>query len=169
MIKKIETKRLFLRPLTQRDSEDVFEWVSDPIVNRYMPYSLYQNIHQVEDWIASLNDEENEFAFCLKDTGKVIGAGSITFDPAQNAYELGYNINRAFWGNGYATEASKALIHWAYQELDARDFCCNHANANTASGNVIKKCGFHFDRYGQYSRFDGSETFEASFYIMHLE
>ena len=169
MNRKIETERLILRPLTVDDAKDVFEWVGDPIVNRYMRYPVYKNISQVEKWISSQREDANEFGFCLKDTGKVIGAGSITFDPERNAYELGYNINRAFLGMGYATEASKAMIHWAYQELGAREFCANHATANIASGNVIKKCGFSFDHYGQYSRFDGSETFDATFYVMHLE
>lgn len=169
MNRKIETERLILRPLTVEDAKDVFEWVGDPIVNRYMPYPVYKSISQVEKWVSSQSDAANEFGFCLKDTGKVIGAGSITFDPERNAYELGYNLNRAFWGNGYATEASKAMIHWAYQELGAREFCANHATANVASGNVIRKCGFSFDHYGQYSRFDGSETFDATFYVMHLD
>lgn len=169
MDRKIETERLILRPLTKEDSLDVFEWVSDPIVNKYMPYALYQNIGQVEKWIDSITEEENEFAFCLKDTHKVIGAGSVTFDAKRDAYELGYNLNRSFWSKGYATEAAKAMIRWACQNLQAKDFVANHANANIASGKVIKKCGFVFDHYGQYSRFDGSETFEASFYTMHIE
>lgn len=169
MNRNIETERLILRPLTVNDAKDVFEWVGDPIVNRFMPYPLYKSIDQVERWICSLVEDENEFGFCLKDTGKVIGAGSITFDPERNAYELGYNVNRAFWGNGYATEASKAIIQWAYKELGARAFCANHATVNVASGNVIKKCGFAFDHYGQYSRYDGSETFDATFYVMHLD
>ena len=165
----IETERLILRPLTVSDAKDVFEWVGDPIVNRFMPYPVYESIDQVERWISSLNNCKNEFGFCLKDTGKVIGSGSITFDSDKNAYELGYNINRAFWGNGYATEASKAMLQWAYQELGARDFCAAHATANVASGNVIKKCGFQFEQKGQYSRYDGSETFDATFYTMHLD
>lgn len=165
MEKIIETERLILRPLTSEDAKDVFEWVSDPIVNKYMPYSLYQSVSEVEAWISSLKEADNEFAFCLKSTGKVIGSGSISFDDNRNAYELGYNFNREYWGKGYATEASKAMIQWAYSNLGARDFGSNHANANTASGNVIKKCGFQFERYGQYSRFDGSETFDASFYV----
>lgn len=169
MDREIETRRLQLRPLTKEDAPDVFEWVGDPVVNRYMRYALYQNVGQAEEWIASIEEDENEFAFCLKDTHKVIGSGSVTWNPKENAYELGYNLNRAFWGKGYATEAAKAMLQWAYRELRARDFFASHANANTASGRVIEKCGFQFDHYGQYSRFDGSETFEASFYTMHLE
>ena len=54
MNRRIETQRLILRPLTEQDAQDVFEWVSDPQVNRYMPYSLYQNIGQVKEWISSI-------------------------------------------------------------------------------------------------------------------
>jgi len=82
---------------------------------------------------------------------------------------MGYNLNRKFWGEGYATEAAKAMIQWAYQNLGARDFIARHANANKASGNVIIKCGFQFEKYGQYSRYDGSEIFEASYYTLHFE
>ena len=120
--KEIETARLLLRPLTINDAQDMFEWVSDPIVNRYMPYSVYHDVEKVKEYIASLEEDANEFAFCLKDTGKVIGAGGISFTPERNAYELGYNLNRKYWGKGYATEAAKALIRWAHDELGAMNF-----------------------------------------------
>lgn len=169
MNKELETARLFLRPLAVDDAQDMFEWASDPIVNRFMPYPVYQDVEQVKKYIASIQDDDNEFAFCLKESGKVIGTGGISFVPERNAYELGYNFNRAYWGKGYATEAAKALIRWAYDALGARDFSANHANANVASGQVLKKCGFQLAHYGQYSRFDGSETFDASFYTLHLD
>lgn len=169
MNRTIETERLLLRPLAVNDAGDVFEWAGDPVVNTYLPYALYRDVSEVTAWISSLEEDENEFAFCLRSTGKVIGSGSISFDPHRNAYDLGYNLNRSYWGRGYATEAARAMIRWAYDTLGARDFCTSHANANTASGNVIHKCGFQFERFGQYSRFDGSETFDASFYTLHLE
>lgn len=167
-VKRIETERLILRPLTIDDAHDVFEWAGDPVVNRYMPYPIHENVHQTEEWISTLG-EKNEFCFGLKDTGKVIGSGSVTYNAEYGAYELGYNLNRKFWGMGYATEASKAMIQWAYHNLGAREFLARHANANKASGNVILKCGFQFEKYGQYSRYDGSEVFEASYYTLHLE
>lgn len=165
----IETERLILRQLDESDASDVFEWVGDPIVNKYMPYSLYHDIEQVKEWIRQISDENYELGFILKDTGKVIGSGSISFDSDRDAYALGYNMNKSFWNMGYATEAAKAMIQWAYDNLGARVFVSNHATENIASGNVIRKCGFQFERYGQYSRFDGSETFDAKFYRMHLD
>lgn len=167
-MRKIETERLILRPLSIEDASAVFEWAGDPIVNRYMPYPLHENVHQAEEWIGSLGDK-NEFCFCLKDSGKVIGAGSVSYNEEYDSYELGYNLNRHYWGMGYATEVSKALIQWAYQNLGARDFFARHANENKASGNVLRKCGFQFERYGQYGRYDGSEIFEASYYTLHLD
>lgn len=165
----IKTERLILRPLTVSDAEDAFEWQSDPEVNRYMVYPLYTDIEKTREWIAGLGPDENEFGFALKSTGKVIGAGGIKYVKAEDAWELGYNLNRAYWGMGYATEASRALIRWAYEVGGARDFIACHATANAASGNVIKKCGFTLVRHGQYDRYDGSETFDAAFYKMHLE
>ncbi len=169
MNKIIETERLILRPLVIEDAKDVFEWVADPIVNRYMPYALYQNIYQVEEWITSLAENKNEFGFYLKEAHKVIGSGSITFSEERGEYALGYNLNRNFWGRGYAAEASKAMLRWASNNLGAKDFYAIRANENVASGKVLEKCGFQFTHYGQYSRYDGSETFDASFYEMHIE
>lgn len=125
-MKKIETERLILRPLTQSDANAVFEWAGDPLVNRYMPYPLHKSPADAEEWIRSLGDK-NEFCFCLKDSGKIIGSGSVICDAKRAPYELGYNLNRAYWGMGYATEAAKALVSWAYESLGARFFrpSCN--------------------------------------------
>lgn len=125
-MKKIETERLILRPLTQSDANAVFEWAGDPLVNRYMPYPLHKSPADAEEWIRSLG-EKNEFCFCLKNSGKIIGSGSVIRDAKRAPYELGYNLNRAYWGMGYATEAAKALVSWAYESLGARFFrpSCN--------------------------------------------
>lgn len=168
-MRQFQTERLIIRPLTINDAEDAFEWLSDPVVNRFMPYAPYENVGQVKEWISGIKDEENHFGFELAATGKVIGSGDVEFDGENNAYHLGYNLNRAFWGKGYATEAAKALIQWAYNNAGARDFVTCHAVENTASKKVLQKCGFRFEENGQYSRFDGSETFDALYYSLHLD
>ena len=164
----IETERLILRPFEIKDAAAAYVWLSDPHVNRYMPYSLYTSITQAEAWIASHTEDDNEFIFCLKDSFLPIGAGSIKLQD-DGRWEVGYNLRYDHWGMGYTTEAAKALIEWAYKYFDAREFCAAHATANIASGKVLLKCGFQFDHYGEYGRYDGSEIFPASYYSMTLK
>ena len=164
----METERLILRPLCIEDVDDAFIWLSDPRVNRFMPYPLYTSKADAEKWLASLSEDKNEFAFVLKDTHRVIGAGSIKLQE-DGLWELGYQLSYDYWGKGYASEAGKALINWAYQYLGARRFMARHATANIASGKVLEKCGYIFHHYGEYSRYDGSEVFAAAYYTMTLE
>ena len=73
------------------------------------------------------------------------------------------------WGMGCATEAAMAMLRWAHRRLGICDFTAEHASANTACGNVIRKCGFQLVRRGTFAKFDGSETFDAAFYELHLK
>ena len=132
-----------------------------------MPYALYTSLDDVKNWLLSLTEDNNEFAFELKNSGLVIGAGSIKVQD-NDAWEIGYNLRFDYWRKGYTTEAAKALINWAYQNYGAREFIGAHATANIASGKVLTQCGFIFDHYGEYSRYDGSEVFPATYYKMTL-
>ena len=166
--RRIETRRLVLRPITLDDAPAVFVWASDPAVNRYMPYPLHKSIEDTRAWIASLTPEMPEFGFYRKDDGQLIGTGGVGKNE-DGVHMLGYNLRRDAWEQGYATEAAQAMLAWAYHSLGVRDFALMHAVLNTASGNVARKCGFQLTHYGQYSRFDGSETFDAAFYELHLK
>ena len=164
----IETERLILRPFKSSDAEAAFVWLSDPRVNRYMPYPLYTSVAQAEQWIATHSEEDNEFIFVLKSNKLPIGAGSIK-KQEDGRWEVGYNLRSDYWGKGYATEAAKALIRWAYENQHAREFMARHATANAASGRVLQKCGYQFDYYGKYERYDRSEEFPATYYKMTLK
>ena len=58
---KIQTERLLLRPLSVVDAQEVFEWVSDERVSKYMIYTTYKNVEQVEKWLESVEKEKNYF------------------------------------------------------------------------------------------------------------
>ncbi len=57
---KIQTERLLLRPLSVADAQEVFEWVSDERVAKYMIYTTYKNVEQVEKWLESVEKEKNK-------------------------------------------------------------------------------------------------------------
>ncbi len=167
----LETERLMLRPLTLDDAEAEFVWLSDPVVNRYMPYNLYTNVADVVTWLKTAINAEKElhFGFVRKADGLLIGAGSIgPHNHPDGAWEFGYNLRRDAWNQGYATEATQAMIKLARETYGVRVFVAAHASANPASGRVMEKCGLHLDHEGEYSRFDGSETFPAKFWRMEL-
>ena len=167
-----ETERLLLRPLTPDDAEAAFVWLSDPEVNRFMPYPLYTEVEAARQWILSLDDLIDNYVFGIvrREDGLLMGTGSIRLkqaDPA--AWSLGYNLRRDCWRQGYATEAARGILGFAYRTLGARDFTAEHAVANPASGSVLRRCGYVFDRDDTYAKMDGSEIFPAKYYKMHLD
>ena len=167
----IETDRLILRPLTINDADDVFEWTGDERVAKYMVYPCHRNIEVTREWLCSLDILENEYiwGFVRKSDGKLIGSGGIRFRTDENVWSFGYNLRYDCWGHGFATEASKRMIEYAYSENNAREFVSEHAVENTASGRVIEKCGLVFDAYSEYSKFDNSYTFKSKKYRMILK
>ena len=170
----LETERLILRPLTVDDADAVFVWTSDPEVNRYMSYSVHTNVEITRQWLRDLEQDTEEqaalenytFGFVRRSDGLLIGSGGIRRQE-DDTWDFGYNLRRDCWGQGYTTEAVKAIIDFACRR-GAKVFAAHHAVGNPASGRVMEKCGLTFRHYGEYSKFDGSETFRAKFYRMEL-
>lgn len=168
----LETERLILRPLTVEDASDVLEWASDERVTRFMSYTGYDDIHIAKEWLSSLNNEKTEYnwGFVLKETGKLIGSGSIGEDKLMDGYwGFGYNIRYDCWNKGYTTEAMKAIINYAHNVLGVHKICSDHAVDNPASGRVMEKCGLKFHHYGEYAKLDNSQTFKAKFYTLEFD
>jgi ribosomal-protein-alanine N-acetyltransferase len=165
----IDTERLLIRPFRLSDAEDVFEWRSDPEVNRFMPYPCDGSIEELRERIGEWIADNDKFAIELRENRKVIGDISLEWSEKDKSHEIGYNINRSFWNKGFATEAVRGVIDWARRELGVRDFTAFYAKENVASGRVLEKCGFVCEHKGQYSRDNGKKVFEALFVGLHIE
>lgn len=167
----IETERLILRPLTVADASEVLEWASDEHVSRFMSYSCYDDINIAKAWLESLQNETKEYTwgFVLKETGQLIGSGSIGADSYMKGYwGFGYNIRYDFWNQGYTTEAMQAIIEYVHKELGINRICAQHAADNPASGRVMEKCGLKFHHYSEYAKRDNSVIFKSKFYTLEL-
>lgn len=172
----LETERLILRPLTVADAAAEYVWLSDPEVNHFMPYNLYTSVEQAEDWLRHVeqNKDTYHFGFVRKEDGLLIGAGSISPEPdvhdgLPGAWSFGYNLRRDCWNQGYATEATRAMIDFAHRTFGVKDFCATHAAENPASGRVMEKVGCTFHHFSEYTTFDGTQTFPAKMWALHLE
>ena len=167
----LETERLIVRPITLDDAEACFSWNSDERVAKYMSYPRCTDISQTIDWIKlTLTDEQEwNWAFVLKAENKVIGTGGIGPNKFMEGYwGIGYNLHYDYWHKGYCTEAMRAIVDFAHNELGVNKICSDHAIDNPRSGKVMEKLGLKFHHYGEYSKIDGSQTFKAKFYTMEL-
>ena len=164
----LETERLILRNPTVDDYQAMFKWCGDPEVNEFMFYTLYKNAEECIDYIKSLNPnnpDNCELLFTLKETGDVIGMGGINYHPEKNSWEIGYNLRRDMWGNGYTTEALNAIIAHVKATGRLHSMYGTFAKANSKSCRVMEKLGMTYSEDTTYTKMDGSRTFDAKTYM----
>ena len=171
MERRIETERLILRTVTVDDAEAIFKWASDPEVNKYMIYPLHANPDVTRDWLKSRDingSDEFDLGFVLKETGELIGQGGIFYHEDIDAWSLGYNLRRDYWGQGLVPEAIQAIIDYVDKEKGIRAIVGEFAKENSKSRRFMEKLGMTYWKDAQYSKLDGSEIFESCKYIKEL-
>jgi RimJ/RimL family protein N-acetyltransferase len=154
----LATGRLLLRPFTLADAPAVQRLAGDYAVaaTTLLPYPYPDGL--AEAWITSLCEgaergEAAAFAVTLAGTGRLIGGVRLQIDPDHARGELGFWIAQACWGRGYATEAVRAVIGYAFSALGLHRVHAIHFSRNPASGRVMEKCGMvHEGRLRQHVR-----------------
>ncbi len=162
-----ETERLIIRPLVPEDAEAAFRWCGDPDVNTYMIYPLYHRVEDVRTWLEGRDtDDPDNFdeGIVLKSTGELIGSGGMRYHPERNAWEIGYNIRKDQWGNGYVVEYLTALMDQIRKVRPVEAIDGIFAAENYKSRRVMEKLGMVYVRDTSFDRLDGSETFQAKYY-----
>jgi len=150
--KKLETKRLILRPFTEEDAVDMYNnWASDPEVTKYLTWLTHSSLDVTKKvigmWASSYdNPEYYQWAIELKEKRSVIGSISLmNIDNNIDNCEVGYCIGRAFWNQGLVTEAFMAVIDFAFKEVGFKRITARHHVNNDASGRVMEKCGLKYE------------------------
>lgn len=159
---KIKTQRLLLRRWRIRDQHDLYEYAQLNNVGSRAGWAPHLSLAQSRRTIKTILRSKGTYAIVLRDTGKVIGSIGLhstslsNTNPAIAALELGYVINPAYWGNGYATEAATALIRYAFDTLNLDAIWCGYFIDNDQSRRVCEKCGFvyMYDKETQISQLD---------------
>lgn len=80
-------------------------------------------------------------AITLKRTGEIVGTIGIGITKQHSRAELGYWIGHEYWGNGYCTEAAKAIIDYAFNVVKLHKITSRFMEVNPASGRVMEKAG----------------------------
>lgn len=144
----LQTQRLTLRPFTEGDTADLYEYAQDPRVGPVAGWPPHQSAEESREIIRTVFSAPNVFAVVDRMSGKVIGSAGFVGGrwgglPGPED-EIGYALSPAFWGRGLIPEAVRELLRYGFEELGLNTIWCNHYDGNRKSKRVIEKCGFFY-------------------------
>ena len=136
---QIPTERLLLRRLHLDDLEAAFEIMSNPVAMRYWSTLPHADRDVTQTWLEKklARNAEGGHSFFIEHQRRVIGEVGAGRLP-----DFGFMIHPDHWGQGFATEASTAFIHYAFTETPATDLRADVDPRNAASLKVLHKLGF---------------------------
>jgi RimJ/RimL family protein N-acetyltransferase len=150
MFRRLETPRLILRPIAAADGPAIYEYMSDPIVTRWLPEGCLDAAQARA--FARRNAGRSARAVAVIDRERDQLIGHMPFHPwfGPATQEIGWVIASTHQGRGYATEAARALTDFAFGVLRRHRLVATCQPENTASWRVMEKLGMrreaHFRR-----------------------
>jgi RimJ/RimL family protein N-acetyltransferase len=141
----LETARLLMRVPVLTDVEAVFRnYAQDKEVTKFLIWRPHENIQVTREFILRcIQCWKDEAAFpwiiVRKNDSELIGMIELRID--KHAANLGYVVARDYWGNGYATEATKTVVEWAMLQESIYRVWATCDVENLASARVLEKAG----------------------------
>jgi RimJ/RimL family protein N-acetyltransferase len=152
-MKILETERLILRRLLPDDLDNLFAIYSDFETRQYIPEGVltYEETKEELEWFLNGHPDHPElglWATIHKETNRFIGrCGLLPWTIEQRPeVEVAYLLDKAYWGQGLATEAAQAIADYGFGKLQLSRLICMIDLENRASANVAKKMGMTLER-----------------------
>lgn len=147
----IETPRLILRKLRLMDAADMLEYTSDreiALSTLNIPLELLvDSVYEIEDALEGYaNNSLLDWAIEYRGDGRMIGRiGLLNYHMGHARADLGYALNRKYWGQGLATEAARAVIDFGFGTLRLNRIGAFVLPDNAASMRVLAKIGMQHE------------------------
>jgi len=145
----LDTPRLRLRLVGPDDADWIAAYANDPDVSRMVAHIPHPYDRELAVEFLTFLDSQTRppahLAFAIEEKPAqtpvgLIGADNIT----QASAEIGYWLGKSFWGQGFATEALRAMLAFAFDTLRLRTVTAGHFIDNDASARVLLKAGFSY-------------------------
>ena len=167
----LETPRLVLRDIRMSDLDPYYDLYSDADVCRYMTFDPHENIAQSAASLEKVLDRYTQgrcyrWGIALRESGELIGVIELLrFDETSNSCSFAYMLRSGFWNRGYGTEALRAAVRFAFDQMDITWIRVDHMSGNAASGAVMRKVGMTHTgtkagRYTKHGICHDAETYE---------
>ena len=161
VVPQIETPRLLLRSWRDEDLDAYARMCADPEVMRYLPSTL--TCEQSEQQIAKFVRHWEERGFGLwaveiRETGAFAGfvglQHSEDWPEGEHKTEVGWRLDRSYWGQGLATEGALASLHYGFEDLGLERIISITLPENVASRRVMEKSGLSLRGEARWRGFD---------------
>jgi ribosomal-protein-alanine N-acetyltransferase len=151
----ITTPRLTLHPFVLADTIPLHRILNQPNILQYYPNPAPPDMQRVKKIIERQQSHWAEhgygwWAVVPHGGTELIGWNGLQYLPETDEVEVGYLLSKSFWGCGYATEGAKASIQFGVENFKFEEIIGITHPKNTASQNVLKKCGMHFTGEARY-------------------
>lgn len=145
------TDRLIIRQFRENDWKAIHKITSHRAVYRYVTWTSPTE-KEIQNYVLRQSQppssEQKVFSFvaCLKSENTIIGVCQVYVRHYQNQEgEIEYFIDPSYWGEGYATEAAMAQLHFAFRHLKLHRVYATCDPRNAASRRVLDKIGMKFE------------------------
>lgn len=142
----LSSERIYLRPIESDDTDNILKWRNHPEIRRDLFSSEPVTREGHLQWLQKLivSTERKEFIIIRKDGNTSIGTvGLSSIDFQNQKAELGIMIGETSeWGKGFATEACRLLLRFAFQELKFNKVYLRVFEENAAAVKLYEKLGF---------------------------
>ncbi|MEO6060750.1 MAG: GNAT family protein [Thermoflexales bacterium] len=168
----VETPRLRLRRLESADLEAMFAYRNDPEVARYQTFSA-RTRDEIARMICSQQDlqpgapgTDYQVAVGLKPDDVLIGDVYFGVESTGRQAEIGYTLAAEFQGYGYATEAVRGVLVYAFERIGLHRVAAGADPRNLSSLRLLERLGFRREGYSPESYWDGETWTDDVRYAM---
>jgi len=144
----LETKRLLLKNICKEDTHFMLKQFSDPTINQYLfdaePLKTKEDaMHLIDFYINQANSFFHRYILILKSTGEKIGTcGFHAYQAKEHSIEIGYDLQKSHWHQGYMYEAIDAMLKYIINDLKIRTIhACIYID-NLASKRLVERFSF---------------------------
>jgi ribosomal-protein-alanine N-acetyltransferase len=145
---QLVTDRLLLRRYQRADIPDLVNLIgAREIAEMTLRVPHPYTIKDAQSLLQQVAKDPNlaRFAIVVRDTNRLCGGIGLNLELPHDRAELGYWVGVPFWGNGYCTEAARALLHHGFERLGLRRIYASCFINNPASRRVLEKLGFQYE------------------------
>lgn len=158
----LQSPRLRTRFLTLEDAAIWSEFMNDPVATElFPPNDLPEGVDAAEHWVKYQLERYQTFRYGLqailnKETGEFLGMCGLLLQHVdqQNEVEVGYHFLRKYWGNGYAPEAARLFLDYAFENQLADSVISIIHVRNTKSQRVAEKNGLQREKSTRWRGMD---------------